>query len=469
MKKTNKITTLLLLAIPCFALASCNSSAGEEKPQPEPEEPSVANPTVVEYKENNEGIDLVAPYTIYNESGEEVTLSTWPDPEFKPKEIVNTYDDLYRAIRVAGANSTTSKPLQVLDANFVQVFKRAKKTDNYLFQGKKYFGFAGQKTAKTFCLNHESSYAINGTGSDYYYLSRSDMVEKQTVTEESLEMFAGAYNYMFSNNGHSTGLIYASADVHLSECVYRPATDGNTWNAYIFINIAQGINADLGLIGTYNGTDHVCYWKLVRNCSSTYHATGTSSIEKDARFYVYQDMIATQSTKYNFETGECSGFDDLHFECLGQSWGWTLKVTNLRTNVTLTAIDHHHNADETDKTDDVTPQFGRTLIAASYCPVTLGVWNWDCGAKCTGVTWDHILTASALSGEDRDNIEAYRDESVLKYELYPGSEIFREGYAQGNYRSSHSFGVREKDGTYPSGIAYHAGEHYMIYNVNYND
>ena len=58
---------------------------------------------------------------------------------------------------------------------------------------------------------------------------------------------------------------------------------------------------------------------------------------------------------------------------------------------------------------------------------------------------------------------------MTKYELYPGSEIFKEGYAQGNYRSRHTFGVREKDGTYPSGIAYHAGEHYMIYSVNYND
>ena len=188
--KKNKITTLLLLAIPCLALASCG---GGETPKPEPKEPSATNPTVVEYSETNEGINLVAPYTIYNESGEKPTLSTWPDPEFKPKEIVNTYDDLYRAIRVAGANSTTSKPLQVLDANFVQVFKRTKKTDNYLFQAKKYFGLAGQKTAKTFCLNHESSYAINGTGSDYYYLSRSDMVKNQQVTEESLEMFAGAY------------------------------------------------------------------------------------------------------------------------------------------------------------------------------------------------------------------------------------------------------------------------------------
>ena len=61
------------------------------------------------------------------------------------------------------------------------------------------------------------------------------------------------------------------------------------------------------------------------------------------------------------------------------------------------------------------------------------------------------------------------DSNVPSYELYPGSEVYREGYAQGNYRSYHSFGVREKDGTYPSGASYHTGDRYMTYGVIYSD
>lgn len=477
MKTLKKALYAILFALPALMIGACGNS-GEPTPEPEPQpgpepEPvvipySVTNPHAVTYAEGANGFEVAGPFTIYTEDGGTPTLTTL-DGGATGKNIPTSYDDLYRAIRIAGLNSTSKNPLQVLDSNYLQVFKRLKKSDNYLFKQKTFYGVAGQKSAKAFCLNNPASYAIDGLGANYYYMSRDDMVKGQSVAEESLETFAGAYNYMFSTNGKGSGFIYATADVHLSECVYCPPTDGDTWNAYIFINIAQGINADLGLIGIFDRGSHVCTWKLVRNCSSNYHATGTSSIEKDARFYVYQDKVATQSTNYNAATGECSGFDDLHFEALGQSWGWTLNVTNLRTGVTQTAVDHHYDGEGHDMTSDANPSLSRALIAASYCPVTLSIWNWDCGAKCEGVTWDHIYLKETLSGEDRDNIVAYRNESVPAYEFYPGCPEYREGYAQGDYRSSHTFGVRDRDGTYPSGIAYHAGEHYLIYNVNYND
>lgn len=468
-----KNSYLLLFILPSLLLTACGGKQGgsetdkSETYSSEEVSYSETNPHVVDYQEGMEGIELVAPYTVYTEAGELATLTTRDDGSIG-SNLPTTYNDLYRAIRLAGANSTSKEHLQVLDSNYVQVFKRSKKADNYLFREKTFFGVAGQKSAKSFCLANKAGYAINGLGSDYYYLSRTDMVENQQVTEESLETFAGAYNYMFSNNGDGKGFVYAVGDIHLSECTYKFATDGSQWNAYIFFNIAQGINADLGLIGIFNGNGY-CEWKLVRNCSSTYHVTGTSSIDKDARFFVYQDKVATKSTHYDPNTGECTGFDDLRFEVLGQSWGWTLNVTNLRTNVTLTAVDHHYNSDGSDFNHDSDPKYGRCLVAASYCPVTLNVWNWDSGAKCTGVTWDNITLKGVLSGEDRDNIEAYREESVPGYEFYPGSDTFREGYAQGNYCSSHSFGIREEDGTYPSGLAYHKGDHYLTYNVKYND
>ena len=476
MKSFKKALYTILICLPALLINACgnNQPAPEQPDNPEDNQPgepeaySVTNPHAVTYAETNQGIEVVAPFTIYTADGKTPTLTTL-DLGASGINIPTSYNDLYRAIRIAGLNSTSKNPLQVLDANYLQVFKRLKKSDNYLFKEKAFYGVAGQKSAKAFCLNHPASYAIDGLGANYYYMSRDDMVKGQTVTEESLENFAGAYNYMFSTSGRNAGLIYATADIHLSECVYCPPTDGDTWNAYIFINIAQGINADLGLIGTYNRDSHVCTWKLVRNCSSEYHATGTSSVEKDARFYVYQDKEATRSTVYNEQTGECSGFDDLHFETLGQSWGWTLNVTNLRTGVTVTAVDHHYDSEGHDKTDDANGNIGRTLIAASYCPVTLSVWNWDCGAKCEGVTWDHIYLKEALTGEDRDNLDAYRNENHPYVEFYPGCSVYREGYSQGDYRSSHSFGTRDRDGVYPSGIAYRAGEHYLTYNVNYNN
>ena len=208
---------------------------------------------------------------------------------------------------------------------------------------------------------------------------------------------------------------------------------------------------------------------MVRNCNSAEHTTGTSGVEKDARFYVYADKEVTRSTKYDPATGECSGFDDLYFEAFMRTDGWTLNITNLRTNQVFTFEDNHTHADGSKILENTNPVYGRALLAASYCPVTANVWNWDCGAKLTNVLFEDVLLTRKLPGEKADDINAYRAEGVERIEFYPDSDIYSSGYAQGDFRASYEYGKHETSGYYASGAPYTAGNKYIIYNVDYND
>ncbi|MBR2507057.1 MAG: hypothetical protein IKB70_09225 [Bacilli bacterium] len=462
------ILSTVALSLSLSTLASCGG--GAESPS-EPASYSATNPQIIELDgDDSPSIPLVGPFTILDAEGNEVELTKNQDGQLADG-IESTYDNMYKAIRVAGANSTGKNPLQVQDANYVQIFKRVKKSQTYVFKGHEYVGTAAEVPAKSFCLENDNAYAVNGLGSDYYYLSRDDYREGQTTDEQTLETFSGAYNYMFSTSGDGskTGFAYATATVRLSETVYAPPTDGGQWNAYIFINLAGGILADLGLIGSFNPGTKTCYWRMVRNCSSTEHPAGTNGIENEAKFYVYNDKTVTESKLYNSETGECSGFDDLHFECFMRTDGWTVNITNLRTGVVYNFEDNHTHGDGSKLIENSNPMYGRALLAASYCPVTAPVWNWDCGAKLTNVLFENVLLTRCLTGDNRDDIEAYRDDSLVREEFYPDSDVFNYGYSQGDFRASFEYGTHEYNGTYKSGAAYTAGSKYIIYNVDYND
>lgn len=430
------------------------------------------NPLVItDVEEDSESIALEAPFTILDDQGELVEL-TMDENGNRASDIANEYDNMYEAIRIAGKNSTSKKICQVQDKNFTQIFKRGKKSEVFVFNEHNYVGQTSQTKAKKYGRLHPFSYVIDGQATDYYYLGRDDMTENLNVTESLLETFAGAYNYMFSKGGDGSvnGFRYATVDVHLSECIYRPTQDGHDWNAYIFVNLARGLNADLGLIGVFNKFYQRCDWKMVRNCSSTYHSAGTSGVEKDARFYVYQDKIVTSSTYCDPVTSECSGFDDLHFEAFARDDGWTLNITNLRTNVTQSFTDAHVQTDGSPLKDNQgLASSGRALIAASYCPVTANVWNWDCGAKLENVIFDNIYLTRGLADPTLANeIESYRDEDLERFELFPDTESYHEGYSQGAFCSSHEFGVHEEAGEYSSGVSYGAGQKYISYTVDYN-
>ena len=426
---------------------------------------SRSNPLIItEVDENSKAIELSGPFSILDDKGDPAVIN-YNENGAAASGLPNVYDNMYEAIRIAGTNSTSKKICQVQDANFVQIFKRGKKSDVYVFDGHDYVGATTETKSKKYILSHPESYAINGQATDYYYLGRDDMTENLTVSERQLETFAGAYNYMYSKGGDGAinGFSYATCDVHLSETVYRPTQDGHGWNAYIFVNLARGLNADLGLIGIYNAGSKRCDWKMVRNCSSTYHPAGTSGIERDARFYVYQDKTVTYSTHFNPETQECSGFDDLHFEAFAMDNGWTLNITNMRTGVVQSFTDTHTSDDNTGKA------YGRALIAASYCPVTSAVWNWDCGAKLENVVFDNILLTRTLDDPAKANdIEAYRDASLERISFFPDEDVYKEGYSQGAFCSSHEFGTHEDAGTYESGVAYEKDQKYISYSVDYN-
>jgi len=491
--KTNKSILKLLLLTPAILIVACGGNASSSEipsssatPSSKPES-SVAssivssseipsssaipssrdpasrkNPIIIEL--DNPGTtastELKAPFTILTEDGENATISGG-----------NVFTNMYEAIRVAGANSTSAKKLQVQDENFVQVFKREKKAICYVFDKENYVGTTGQATAKKYCLEHPTSYAINGNASDYYYLGRDDMIEGQSVTENILETSAGAYNYMFSRGGinvKNLGYRYCTADVLLSQATYAPPKDGGTWNAYIFINLAEGISADLGLIGHFTGSR--LEWWCFRSCSSSCHGSGSS--EEEAHFYVYQNSTVTASTKYDSKTNLYSGFDDLRFETLTLNDGWICNVTNLRTGKLMYQLDHHHKNSKGEAViENNYPMSARVLIASSYCPVTLTVWNWKSRAAFNNCIWTNILMKKAIMLEDgsySSNIEDYRNETTA-YPLYPDEPTYRDGYSQGAWRASHVFSTFEQSGETPTGTKYEAGQKYISYSVDYGN
>lgn len=465
-KRINTLIYLSAVILSSNVLAGCGGPGSST-----PAEYSRNNPAVIELEsDNQEARSLTGPFTILDVDGNEVELTKNEDGQIA-KGIESVYDNMYKAIRVAGANSTNKNPLQVQDANYTQIFKRTKKSQTYVFKGHDYVGTGPEGKAKAFCLANDYGYAINGVGSDYYYLSRDDMGEDQITNEETLETFSGAYNYMFSSSGDGdkTGFSYATATVRLSETVYAPPSDGGQWNAYIFINLSGSILSDLGLIGSFNNSTKQCYWRMVRNCSSSEHPAGANGIENDAKFYVYADKTVTTSRHYNPQTRECTGFDDLQFECLMRKDGWTVNITNLTTNQVFNFEDNHTHGDGTKLEENTNPMYGRALLAASYCPVTAPVWNWDCGAKLTNVLFENVYLTRRFTDSNMDNIDAYRASNVEREEFYPDSDCFSYGYSQGDFRANFEYGVHESDGTYASGANYKKGSKYIIYNVDYND
>ncbi|MBO8428123.1 MAG: hypothetical protein IAC58_06245 [Firmicutes bacterium] len=459
-KKVFKLSLYSLILLGGL-VTSCNKD--DNNPGGDNGEYSATNPRIIDNIEvDSEPIKLKAPFTVLDEEGNK------PE-ELEYNNVVldsNVFDNLYEAIRIAGMNGSNSKPLQVQDSNFTQVFIRQRASNWFVFDGHDYVGTDASGAATEYIDSHKNSYAITGTGSQYARLGRSDYTTNMELNESKLELNAGAYNYMFSKNGvgagengnNINGFSYVTANVRLSEMKYRPSADGDGWNAYIFINLGCGIGSDLGLIGNLMGS--TVQYRLFRNCQSRTHGT--------QGFLTFPDLgIVTQSTKYDPSTGEYSGFDDLRFEVCGLTNGWILNITNLRTNQTFTLSDLHYESDGvTPVNENVEPCYYTALIASSYCPVVGNVWNWDCGASMTNVIWENIEMQRYVD----DNIETYRNATSDKIISFtPGSEYMRDGYSQGAFASYHEFGVYEEKGTYASGNTYEAGDTYLSQSVSYTN
>lgn len=470
MKK--RILTFFSLSLFCIGtLISCGDNVPSDgDTPPTPTEVSVTNPLVIDGIETSqEGVELVAPFYIYEEDG-----STPSDLTYENISVdSNEFDNLYMAIRVAGLNSSTKRKLQVQDSKYTQVFIRQKASKWFVFNGHDYVGTDLQGNAKKYVEAHEDSYAISGDGTQYKRLGRSDYSEDMDLQDVSLEYNAGAYNYMFSKTGvglgsngsNTNGFAYAKANVRLSEMTYRASQDGTVWNAYIFFNIASNNHADLGLIGTLNG--NTLSWRLFRNCGSSYHGSGGFTVTQPLGTHV------TSTTSYNLvsyngtQVKEYYGCDDLEFEAVGYTYGWILNVNNLRTNEVFTLSDLHINSDGTKVIDNPTESscYYRVLVASSYCPVVGQVWNWDCGASTHNVIWDNIKIARYID----DDIESYRKDDVEFFDFYPDSELLRDGYSQGAFASSFEFNTHSEDGTYKSGLSYKKGDKYLSQSVDYTN
>lgn len=471
--KKSILKTFSLLAT-SLLIVSCGGVSSET--------PTTENPTSISTSEQTSEVDkytrsnpevlvglenkpraLVAPFVILNEDGSELV-----------KEGVTTsFDNWYQAIRIAGQYTKSSQKLQVQDSNCLQIFIQQKASIYFVFTGEKYIGYSDKVSSEAYCKTDVYSYAIAGSGSGFKYLGRRNYEGSNEFTEVELETFSGGYNYMFSKTGvglteMKNGYSYVTCNVRLSEATYKLTTDGTGWNAYIFINLKANLNSDLGLIGSYNSNLKQIDWKMVRNCSSKQHTSGTSTNEKDAKFYVYHDKIVTSMKTYNEETKEFSGADDLKFEAIGLSDGWILNITNLRTNVVNSFEDRHtENVDGADvqlaenKGSEV---YFRALLAVSFCPVVANVWNARCGAALRNVVYDEVLISRYID----DNVDSYRAKDVARYEFYPEEDVFDHGYSQCGDCSNYFYGKHKKDGQYKSGSDYQTNDKYISFSSYYD-
>ena len=136
------------------------------------------------------------------------------------------------------------------------------------------------------------------------------------------------------------GYGYMECYVRLSEATYVAPTDYHGWNAYIFINGAGGATCDLGLIGVIR--DNKLVWAPVKNCSHGDHSAAGNG-------FAVLSWNPITTMEYDSEKGVYAGGDDLFFQCYQMIDGWTLKITNLRTNSVFTINEKHEGMLEHNK------------------------------------------------------------------------------------------------------------------------
>ena len=243
MKKSFILFLLVLLG---FSLSSCSK---EETPNEvidntlnNPSDtniPSVNNPNIpsiekvdpmfkkiifdtVEEDYVYEGTMTVGPYKAYNQDGSLIE-----------ENIYMAY-----AIRTAAQNATNANKCYVLDVNGLKIFERTSKSTYYCYDGIYYVGTKGRNDAVAWSKNRSKSYIIDGNGSSYQgagtiYYEGSDL-----SNPINLELFAGGYNYMYTEKGkfsgdsvEQPGMGYLECVVKLSDATYRPTKDDGRWNA----------------------------------------------------------------------------------------------------------------------------------------------------------------------------------------------------------------------------------------------
>ena len=467
-KYMKRLFLLLVIFGLSFSLFSCNISdllggsgdntgdnteeTGNQKTNNDSnDETEEKNPS---YDENGnyiyEGKETVGPFMVYNEDGTEVL----------------EYEFMFDAIRHAGAYANSKNKMYVLDANKLLVFQRQSKTNCWCYDGTNFVGSMAKNDAVKWSANKPKSYVVDGQGIGYVALGALYYEGSDMSQDIPLELYTGAYNYLFSKGGEmaggewvTPGYGYMECYVRLSQATYTVTKDDINWNAYIFINGSGGTHSDLGLIGVVR--DGKLVWALVRNCSHTSHT------QQNPGFMVTSwDPVTTM--EYDSEKGYYCGGDDLFFQCWQGVNGWILKITNLTTGKVHTLNENHPNmfANST--------QYFRFLLAASYVPAldtdipgypllkTSAIWNPRCGASLRNIVFDGVNIARYNSDEEYD-------ESMFE-EFYPGTSNMIYGFTQGADCSSMVMGTYETDGnnSYMTGENYKAGDKFVSFSSYYD-
>ena len=441
MKRGIRLILLCLISLfGLFSVASCNNKTTDVPNKPvepdipnNPEKPGdPEQPTGYKY----DGTLTVAPYKVLDANN----------------KVVKEYSNLFQAIQYAGQNGTTKNKLSVSDGNDLKIFERKSKSQAYMFDGEYFVGLAPIAEAIKWSETKPRSYVYNGWGQNYAHLGRVMFEGSDTNQEIPFELFSGGYNYMYSKSGElkngeweKQGFGYFETIVRMSETSYMPSQDGEGWNAYIFVNVNAGHNCDLGVIGNL-AKDGTVQWRLCRNCSHTSHGGNG--------FTVLNPQTVVTSMKYNEETKDYRGTDDLKFQVWASADEYHLIITNLSNNQTFEIVEKHEGANA-DKT-----QYLRFLLAASYCPVNGNPWNARSGAYLKDVIFENSLIA-------RYTKDGKYDESMFE-EFYPGADSFNYGFSQGADCASALFGQYEKDGTHDNGLSYKKGTRWINFSTFYD-
>ena len=405
-----------------------------------------------------DGTLTVAPYKIYDKDGAVVTELT--DFYNNKDVVIQEFDSMYSAIHYAGTNSTTNAPLSVKDANGLEVFKRQSKSQYFMYDGDYFVGSAKSSEAIAWGETKSRSYVVDGQGKGYQLVGRHFMNGSQTDTV-NFELFSGGYNYMYSKSGEMKGdnwvikgFGYMTVDCNFSEAMYMPPTDGDGWNAYLFVNPSAGYNCDLGLIGNYYADTNTVKWRMVRNCSHEDHKTST---QYGPSFTTFPEMGIVTEMHWDEEKQCYTGADDLNFEVIQTVDGFTLNLTNLGTGKVYT-IKEHHKGMLAGKEG-----YMRFLLAASLCPVRGNLWNARSGAYIRNIVYQNIKVARYNESND------YRNAELLDF--YPGRDTISHGFYQAGDCASYEHSFYKTGGILGKGDnakAYKAGDEYLSYSSFYD-
>lgn len=385
-----------------------------------------------------QGTAMVSPFKAYNQDG----------------TLIKQYSNVYYAIQKASDEGLTSNKTYVLDGANTKVFERTNRNNYYCYDGPNFVGIKPSAEALEWGATRSRCFCINGLGNSMNYLGREDMAGNEPTNTAQLELASGAYNYLYSKEGVYSesdpiaGYAYSRCIVRLSEAHYLPSKDGFGWNAYAFLNVAgMGVSMDMGLIGNLDESDNTVHWRPGKNCMATeLHTSGDA-------FMTYPDHLMTQSV-WNEKSQDYTGADDILIEAWADKDGFEFNVKNLRTGALFNHRENHPGIN-----DKALPYY-RVLLAASYCPVQVPIWNGDCGAKLDNVIFDQVEIARYREDGDYSAAEMF--------DFYPGEECVSHGYSQGAYWASHTSGSYHQDGKYASGLSYQKGQKFVTFNVAYD-